>query len=294
MSDAPCLIGVDDDLVDELDDLVVGCGRRDVLVAVVDLLVLHAREQVADVGIVLGRSLRGAGAAEKQVERRHEFARAADLVDDLAFRVNVVDDPRAADFFRIGGQHDDAFGRIVDRHPHAALDELAAHVLEQIDRLDAVCLERLVGHAEVCRQRVADRRQLDLEFIDQHGFDVEVLAARRPRGEIEFLGGNHRIGDQMIVLALDRRGRLLTLLVGDRQRLAQMHRTLLHRRREGLPGLGIDDLHDADQLLALRVDDGRHQHLLGAVTGLDVDLLQEIEDAGCTPSAPFRRRRRGC
>ena len=38
--------------------------------------------------------------------------------------------------------------RVVDRHPQVRLDVFALQVLQQLDRLDAVGLERLVGHAE--------------------------------------------------------------------------------------------------------------------------------------------------
>jgi hypothetical protein len=52
---------------------------------------------------------------------------------------------------------------------------------------------------------------------------------------------------------------------------------VLGERAEGHASLVVDDLDDADQVLRLAVEDRRHQHLLGAVTGALVDLLQEAQ-----------------
>ena len=136
---------------------------------------------------------------------------------------------------------------------------------------------RLVRHVEISRQRLADFVQLDLEFIDQHGFDVEILAACRARRQLQLLGRDDRVRHQVIVLALDPGNGLLALAKRDSQGFRNVRRAFFHERRERLPALGIDDLHNADQFLGLRVYDRRGQHLLGAIAGLDVHLLQEIQ-----------------
>ena len=56
-----------------------------------------------------------------------------------------------------------------------------------------------------------------------------------------------------------------------------MGRTLFHDRGKGLPALGIDDLEHPDQFLGLRIHDRHHQHLLGAIPGLYIHLLQKIK-----------------
>src|SRR5688572_15232598 len=266
------LVGVDDDFVDELDDLVVG-GRGRHILGFVAPFVLHVRQEFPDrfSAHFTGRR------AEHLVQRILEFPVAADPVDDLAFRVNVVDDPRAANFFRIGCQHDDAVFAVVDGHPHAAFDEFASHVLEEIDRLDALRLERLVGHVEIRRERLADGAHLYLELVEQHRFDVEVLSPRRTRRQLELFGRYHRVGHQVIVLSLDQRSRLLTLTESNGQRLAQVSRAVFHHWRKRLSRLRVDNLHHADQLFCLRIHDRRHQHLFRAIARLAVYLLEEIE-----------------
>src|SRR6185436_20600474 len=154
------LVGVDDDLVDELDDFVIRGRRGDVLVGVLHrVAVLEPRQQVADIGAVVdvADARRSAGGAEEQIQRRGKFTRTADAVNDPAFRIDVVDDLRPADFFRVRRQYHDPVFRLVDRDPQAAFDEFAAHVLHQIHRLDAIGLVRLVRDVEVRRERLADR-----------------------------------------------------------------------------------------------------------------------------------------
>ena len=125
--------------------------------------------------------------------------------------------------------------------------------------------------------RRAERRHLDLEFVDQHRFDIEILAARGALRELQFFSRDDGFGHQPVILVAHLRHRALALAERDRERLAQLHDALLHDRRERLPSPGVDDLNDTDQLLGLAIDDGRHQHLLGAVAGLGVDRLEEIQ-----------------
>ncbi len=121
----------------------------------------------------------------------------------------------------------------------------------------------------------------DLEFVDQHVFDVQILAPRRPGGELHFFGRQHGIGNQVIVFAAQHRRRAAALAQGDLQSLAQVRRTFFGNGRKGLAALGVDDLHDANQFVGSAVYDRRHQHLLGAVAGSLVDLLEETSDWGC-------------
>jgi hypothetical protein len=137
-----------------------------------------------------------------------------------------------------------------------------------------VLLERLVRHAEELRERLPDRRDLDLELLDQHLLDVERFLARLARRELELSRRQDRIGDQEVVLRLDEL-RLLALPQRDRERLRELGDALLGLRAERQAGLVVDQLDDADELLVLRVDDRRDHHLLGPVAGALVDFLQE-------------------
>src|SRR5205085_10596052 len=127
------------------------------------------------------------------------------------------------------------------------------------------------------RQRLADCAQLDLEFIDQNTLNVEILAPRRTRCKLKFLRRDDSVCYQMIVLAFRRSDGLLALMKGDRKRLTEVSCAFFHCLRKRLAILGIDDLDDADQLLGLRIDYRCHQHLLGAIARLEVDLLEKIQ-----------------
>ena len=268
------LVGVDDHLVDELDDLVVGSGRSHVLRAFDEhsFVLVERAEYVADVAGITAEP----AAAEELVERLVELAVGDYPVDDPALGIDVVDHLRSLDPLRVGGHDDDAVLAVLDRRPVIGLAEVAAHVLDEIGRLDAVCLERLVGHAEIGGKRLAQRRQLDLEFLDQNRLHVEVLAPRRALRELELFRRNDRVGDEPIVLGAHRH-HALALAERDRERLAQLHHAFLHGRRERLPALEVDDLHHADQLFALALRHRRDQHLFRAVAGLGVDCLEEVQ-----------------
>ena len=78
----------------------------------------------------------------------------------------------------------------------------------------------------------------------------------------------------MVILRLQEM-RFLPLAEGDGEGLAKFAHPLLGELAERLAGLVVDQLHHPDQVALLGVDDGRDQHLLGAVPGPLVDLLQE-------------------
>ena len=121
---------------------------------------------------------------------------------------------------------------VLDRHPLVRIDVLALQVLQQIHRLDAIRLERLVRHAEKLRQRRPDGRKLHLELVDQHRFDVDGLLARRARREFELRGGNDRVADEKVILGLENL-RLLALLERNGQRLAELRDAFLGELSEG-------------------------------------------------------------
>jgi hypothetical protein len=118
---------------------------------------------------------------------------------------------------------------------------------------------------------------LDLEFVDQNFLDGEILPSRGAGRQLQLLRGNDGIGHQEIIFRLDGGGRLAALGKGDGQGFAQALDALLGDRRKRSSRLVVDDLDDAQQLAVLRVDDRRHQHLLGPVAGALVHLLQEAQ-----------------
>ncbi len=265
------VVGVDDDLVDQLDQLVVGGGGSLVAARLrVERLVLHSGEKIVDVSRVDGFR------AVELVDRFLELFLRSDLVDDARLREHVRGDARIAHPLRVEAQHQQALLGVVDRQPLVGFDVFPLEVPQQIRGLDPVRLERLVADAEVLRQRLPDGRQLDLELVGQDRFHVDRFLARLARRKVELPGGQHRVGDQVVVLGLDQL-RLLALAERDRQRLRQLGDAVLGQRTEGNAGLVVDDLDDADQLVAALLEDRRHQHLLGAVAGPFVDLLQEAQ-----------------
>ena len=130
------------------------------------------------------------------------------------------------------------------------LTEIAAHITQQVRRLDTILLERLIGHAKKRRKRVAQRRLLYLEFVGQHRFEFDILAPCGALCQLQLFSRNDRVGNQRFILAPHLHARTLTLPKGNRQRLAQMQHTIFHilREGEGLAALGIDNLDNADQV----------------------------------------------
>lgn len=138
-------IGVDDDLVDQLDQLVVGRGGQFGFGGISDIfiIVFHAGKQIAD----RSRIFLGDGAIEG-IDRLLEFLVRADLVDELGAREDIAQDPAALDAFGIDTEDDDAILGVVQGEPLVLFDIVALEIFQEFDRLDAVSLERFVGHAE--------------------------------------------------------------------------------------------------------------------------------------------------
>ena len=118
-------------------------------------------------------------------------------------------------------------------------------------------------------------RCFDLEFPDQHFLERNALAPCRTLRQIELPGRNDGAGDQIVVLGTRHRLRLLALREGDRQGLRQALRAFLRDRPERQILLVVDELDDAKQFAGRRIEDRRHQHLLGTIAGALVDFLQE-------------------
>src|SRR5262249_33324342 len=118
--------------------------------------------------------------------------------------------------------------------------------------------------------------KLDLELRGQDIFDVDRLFAAGGRAELELRRGDHRVGDQKIVLGLEYLG-FLALLESDRERLAQLGHAFFGQLAEGDAGPVVDQLDHADQVAASGFRHGRHQHLLGSIAGALVDFLEETQ-----------------
>ncbi len=118
---------------------------------------------------------------------------------------------------------------------------------------------------------------LDLELVDQNFLNIEILPPRGACCQFQFLRRYDSIGNQEVVLCLDDLRRLAALGKGNRQGFAQALDTFLGNRSERSARLVVDELDDTEQFVALRIDNRRHQHLLGAVAGALVDFLQEAQ-----------------
>ena len=85
----------------------------------------------------------------------------------------------------------------------ARLGVVALDVLQEVRRLDAVGLVRLVLAAEILGERRTDRRQLHLELVDQDVLDVLVLAARGLGREVELAADGSAPGGTVSTLTGD-------------------------------------------------------------------------------------------
>ncbi len=180
----PLAVGVDNNLVDQFDQLILG-GGCDVggryFAAFFVKAVFHAGQHVGDRGRVIHNP-------EKLVDCLPELDMRGDLIDRLAARKNIGYDPAALGHFGIDCEDDQALLGILDRQPPVLLDVVALEIFQQIDWLDAFRLERRVRDPEEFAERLADGSQGNLEFIDQHFLDIKLLAPRRTGSQFEFGG----------------------------------------------------------------------------------------------------------
>ena len=262
------LVGLDNDLVDQPDQFVIGSGTNLVRTRLARLAFVQVGKQIAH-GAHIGER------AIKLVDRLLELGICSNAIDDLAFGENVVDDARSLDPLRVRRNDDDPLRGFLNRQPLVGFDVFAAQVLDQIHRLDAVRAERLVGHRKKFGQRLSDGPRLDLELLDQRGFQRHALAPRRTLCKVQLARGNHGTGDKIIVFGSCHRRRLLPLRQRHCESLRQARSTLLSHRRERGVCLAIDELHDTNQVARWRIDNRHDQHLFGAIAGALVDLLQE-------------------
>ena len=200
-----------------------------------------------------------------------------DPEQQLALGKNILDDARAAHLLGVHGQDDDALGGILDGQPAVLLDILPLEVLEQIDRLGPLRRISFVRHAEELRKRRAERLQRQLEFGKQGVLDVDALAPRRARRQLQLLRRDDGIQHQVVVLRLDRLHLLLPMGERDGHGLAKPAQSFLGHRRKRRVGLVVDDLHHAVQLAGAGIDDGARQNLLGAIAGALVHLAHEAQ-----------------
>ncbi len=81
----------------------------------------------------------------------------------------------------------------------------------------------------------------------------------------------------MVVLCLDDVIRSRTQRECDGQRFAQSLDALVLEAGERGSSLIVNDLHDAEKIIGMVVDDGADQHLLGAIPGPTIHFLQEAQ-----------------
>src|SRR5690606_32745694 len=113
------VIRVDDYLVDQLDEFVVGSRRSFITGTLVSNFVIQAGKKIVDVA-----GIDGFGAVEL-VEGLPEFALSGDFVDKAGLGKDVRRYARRADALRIEAEDDDALPSVIDRQPLVGFDVLA-------------------------------------------------------------------------------------------------------------------------------------------------------------------------
>ena len=156
------------------------------------------------------------------------------------------------------------------------LDVASIEVPEEVHRLDRIRLVRLVWHAEKLGEGVAHRVHLDLELVDQHILDLEVLASSRARRKLELIRRDHRHCDEVVELSAEQQLRLVPLLERYRQSFRNMRHTLLRELGKRCPRPRVDELDHTQELVSRSVDDRRNEHLPRAVAGALVHLLEKM------------------
>jgi hypothetical protein len=264
-------IGVDDDLVDQLDELVVGGGvdlvpeREGVL-----LVIVETGQQVRDRGVVQGHT-------EELLDRQLEVALGGDAVGQPLLRQHVLRHARAAHLLGVDAQDHHALGVLLPGQPQAALDELALDVAQQVHRLDVVGDEGLIGHAEIARGRCAEFGVAEAELLDQQVLGARPALARLAGGVGELLGGDTAIDHQRLEARTQAPGLAVVAQEGDAERLCEPHQPLLGHLGEGFAVERVDELHDPEQAAGVGIADGRDQHLARVEAGAGVDLAAQRE-----------------
>ena len=265
--------GVDDDLVDELDEFVVGCRRlqRIVVGAVVDRSGVHVGQQLVD------RAALGA-AAKDLFEGLGKFGLCGDAIGKAGDAGNHLrHNARVAHGLRVHAHDDQTVGRLLQRQPALRFDELALERAMQHFRADAPGVEGLVRHGKKFRQRGANQRGRYLVAVEQQrlnrfGFKACCFKALR-----HLLRTDQALGHQAVVLgglAPRQLGSFLHALAdGDGQGFAELRNAINLEFAKGLVALVVDDLQHAVQDVTLK--NRRHQHLAGAVARALVNLFQE-------------------
>ena len=130
------IVGIGNDLVDQLDQLVVLRGVERVAALFLQLFpFIQIGEDFTDAGARFG-------AAEKQVERLVEIAVAANAIFDFVARKYLRRQPATTHLLRIGCEDHDTLRSIFQRQPLLRFEEIALEVFQQVERLLPVGRER--------------------------------------------------------------------------------------------------------------------------------------------------------
>ena len=268
-------VGVDDDLVDKLHQLVVGSRR---------LRRVIAGRVLARGGIQVGQQLVDGAAFDRGPEQLgqgfFEFALRRHAPGELRdARKHLGQHARAARGLGVQAHHDQAFGRFLQGNPAGLLQELALERSVEDFRADAPAGERLVGHAMEQRKRRADLACLDPVLGHQDAFQRRGQLARLFQRLFQRILREPALADQSVVTrglaVLQFGGALHALADGRGQRLAQLRDTFDVEFAERPVGLVVDDLQHSVQHVAFQ--DGRDDHLLAAIARALVHFLEETQ-----------------
>ena len=256
------VVGIDDDLVDELDQFVV-CrgGHQRVDRTRVVIGGHHLCQHLVDRAAIQGRGIELIQRLGKLGVGRHAVGKAGLAWEHLSEHTGT------ARRLGIQAQHNQAFRRLLQRNPAVGFDEVALQFAVQRLDPDATALGGFIGHAKKTRQRQADLRRGDALLINQQ------LLYRFATGPCLLLarhqlpGGQLAGADQAIVAARLAApvfsGLVDSLANGGRQGLAELRSPFELECAKRQVIAGIDHLQHAEKRITMA--DGQHHDLLGPV-----------------------------
>ena len=207
----PLVIGIQNHLVHQLDQLVVG-GRAGVV-----------RRLCLGLGVGVFKTHPGAVVlGEKPLYRVVKLVDGGNLEHQPVVRKNVVHHPCAAHMLRVQTQHHQTLFVVLDRHPFFGLDKLALEVLQQIHRSNPIAHKRLVRHTKKPRQRLPNGHRRDVVFRHQHRLQVFVSVPGQSRGVVQVGCREVRLQHQAVVFVAHHMG-ALALVKRNRQGLRQLN-----------------------------------------------------------------------
>ena len=284
------VVGVDDDLVAELDDAAVGLvdlGLAFLLALALDLALL-ARAEVVDDPAEVGLLHDGPGLAVARAHAGEDVLAQAHHEVAARRQVHGLDRVEAREVVGVLDRDLDGAVAALERRAHVLLQEVRRDALLQVLGNLAAALPG--GAAVELPERLQHLVLRDVHLLDQDLRDVELVDAGRRDRLLDVLLGDEPLVDERPELGgLVGAGGAVLVVEGDAEDLAELLRGLDVLLREGAAAALVDELQHAQQVL-VEQDRGR-EHLRRLEAGGLVPALVEAQ-AGVEPARARPRRRR--